>query len=75
MEIQGRLNSRVHILRAEKRWSQQELADKVGVSRQTIASLEANKYNPSLILAFEIANAFGVSIDDVFTYKKESDVR
>lgn len=70
MNKKGALTNRIHILRAEKRWSQQELADFVGVSRQTIASLEANKYNPSLILAYEIANAFNVKLDEVFTYSK-----
>lgn len=59
------------VLRAQMRWSQQELADRVGVSRQTIVSLEANRYNPSLRLAFEIAHVFGTSIDDVFLYMKE----
>ncbi|MES9765393.1 helix-turn-helix transcriptional regulator, partial [Priestia megaterium] len=47
---------------------QQELANRVGVSRQTIASLEANKYNPSLILAFEIAKHFNKDIYEVFEY-------
>jgi len=45
------------------------LADKVGVTRQTIASIEANRYNPSLILAFEIAAAFGKEIQEVFEYQ------
>jgi putative transcriptional regulator len=49
--------------------SQQELADKAGVTRQTIIALEAGKYTPSLILAFRIARAFGLSnINDVFQY-------
>lgn len=52
-----------------KKWSQQELADKVGVSRQTISSVEANRYSPSLVLAFEIAYSFGKDIQDVFQYK------
>ncbi|NRD78283.1 helix-turn-helix transcriptional regulator [Bacillus sp. BRMEA1] len=70
MDKKGYLGNRVNVFRAEKRWSQQELADKVGVSRQTIASLEANKYNPSLMLAFELANVFDAKIDDIFTYSK-----
>ncbi|TSI07702.1 helix-turn-helix transcriptional regulator [Lysinibacillus sp. BW-2-10] len=66
-----RLENRIHVFRAEKRWSQQQLADRVGVSRQTIASLEANKYNPSLLLAQDIAEAFEVDIYSVFTHLKE----
>jgi putative transcriptional regulator len=49
--------------------SQQELADKVGVSRQTIIALEKNKYSPSLGLAFRIARVFGVALEDVFQYE------
>ena len=49
--------------------TQFELAEKVGISRQTIISLEANKYNPSLELGFKIADAFGVQIGEVFEYK------
>ncbi|MEI2446262.1 helix-turn-helix transcriptional regulator [Priestia megaterium] len=68
MQRKGALTNRISVLRAEMRWSQQELADRVGVSRQTIASLEANKYNPSLILAFEIAKHFNKDIYEVFEY-------
>ncbi len=46
--------------------TQQELAEKAGVSRQTIIAIEAGKYSPSLELAFRIADAFGVKIDEVF---------
>ncbi|HDR4669697.1 TPA: helix-turn-helix transcriptional regulator, partial [Bacillus anthracis] len=52
-------------------WTQEELAKRVGVSRQTIATLEKNKYNPSLILAFKIANVFEKPITDVFDYQEE----
>jgi putative transcriptional regulator len=69
MQRKGALTNRIPVLRAEKRWSQQELANRVGVSRQTIASLEANKYNPSLVLAFEIANQFSKDIYEVFEYE------
>ncbi len=69
MQRKGVLANRIPVLRAEMRWSQQELADRVGVSRQTIASLEANKYNPSLILAFEIAKQFNKTIYEVFDYE------
>ncbi|MCV2500427.1 helix-turn-helix transcriptional regulator [Melissococcus plutonius] len=56
-----------------KRMTQQELANRVGVSRQTIIQLERNKYNPSLLLAHDIADVFGVTIEDIFTFKKLTD--
>lgn len=49
--------------------TQAELAEKIGVSRQTIISIESDKYNPSLELAFRIAESFNVSIGEVFTYE------
>ena len=51
--------------------TQQELAERAGVSRQTIIAIEAGKYSPSLELAFRIADAFGVAIGEVFSYQKE----
>lgn len=48
--------------------TQQELAERAGVSRQTIISIEAGKYTPSLELAFRLAEAFGVKLDEVFEY-------
>lgn len=69
MNKNGELLNKISVLRAEMKWSQQELADRVGVSRQTISSVEANRYNPSLVLAFEIAYSFGKNIQDVFQYK------
>ncbi|MEH6941815.1 helix-turn-helix transcriptional regulator [Bacillus sp. JJ722] len=57
--------------RAEKGWTQEELARRVGVSRQTIATVEKNKYNPSLILTFKIANAFEKPLPEVFDYREE----
>lgn len=69
MNKNGELLNKISVFRAEKKWSQQELADRVGVSRQTISSVEANRYNPSLVLAFEIAYSFGKNIQDVFQYK------
>ena len=54
--------------------TQLELAEKAGASRQTIMALEANKYTPSLELAFRIADAFGVPISEVFECKKEENL-
>jgi len=48
--------------------TQQELADKIGVTRQTVNAIEANKYSPSLEVAFKIADVFGVPLDQVFQY-------
>ncbi len=53
--------------------TQQELAERAGVSRQTIISVEAGKYTPSLELAFRIAEAFGVPVTEVFGYEKPKD--
>lgn len=50
--------------------TQQELADKVGVTRQTILAIEADKYSPSLTLAFKIAKAFGLPLEEVFQYEQ-----
>ncbi|WP_078382102.1 helix-turn-helix transcriptional regulator [Sutcliffiella halmapala] len=69
MHKNGELHNNLMVLRAEKKWTQQDLAKRVGVTRQTIASIESNRYNPSLILAFEIAVAFEKEIFEVFQYK------
>jgi putative transcriptional regulator len=61
------VKSRLRDLRAERKWSQADLADRLGVSRQTINSIETGKYDPSLPLAFEIARLFGKRIEDIFT--------
>lgn len=66
----GLLSNRIRVLRAEIEMTQKELAEKVGVSRQTIISTEKGNYTPSLVLAFAIANVFDVGIEDVFQYKK-----
>lgn len=51
--------------------TQQELADRAGVTRQTIIAMEANKYSPSLMLAFRIARTFGVKVEEVFQYNED----
>ncbi|MCL1695621.1 MULTISPECIES: helix-turn-helix transcriptional regulator [unclassified Lysinibacillus] len=66
--MQTELTNTLHILRAKKKWSQKEVAERLGVSRQTINSIEANKYSPSLVLAFKIAKLFDVDINEVFQY-------
>ncbi|GAF66083.1 putative transcriptional regulator [Bacillus sp. TS-2] len=67
----GLLQNKLVVFRAEKGWTQEQLAKRVGVSRQTIATLEKNKYNPSLILAFKIAHAFEKPLTDVFDYEED----
>jgi putative transcriptional regulator len=61
------MKNRLPVLRAERGWSQTELAQQLGVSRQTIHALEKGKYDPSLPLAFRIAELFACHIEDVFT--------
>ncbi|EGT5163464.1 MULTISPECIES: helix-turn-helix transcriptional regulator [Bacillota] len=63
-------DSKIHVYRATKRMSQQELADLVGVSRQTIIQLERNRYNPSMLLAYSIAKVFDVAIEDLFDFEE-----
>lgn len=65
------LSNKIHVWRAENKLTQQELADIVGVSRQTIVALEKNKYNPSFILAVKVANALGKPVMEVFSYEEE----
>ena len=60
------MNNRIRLLRAEKGWSQAELAEQVGVSRNSINSIENGKFDPSLPLGFRIAHAFGLTVEEVF---------
>lgn len=61
----------VYTLRTKKNLTQEELADKVGVSRQTIISIERNNYTPSVLLALKIASVFGLGVEDVFKIRHE----
>jgi putative transcriptional regulator len=60
------VKNRLKVLRAERDWSQAELADRLAVSRQTVNALETGKYDPSLPLAFKIARLFGLRIEEIF---------
>lgn len=60
------MTNRLRVLRAERRWSQVELARRLGVSRQTVHAIETGKYDPSLPLAFRIAQAFDRAIEEIF---------
>jgi putative transcriptional regulator len=61
------MNNRLKILRAERDWSQADLADQLGVSRQTVNALETGRYDPSLPLAFRIARVFDQPIESIFS--------
>jgi len=63
------MKNRLKVLRAERDWSQAFLADQLGVSRQTVNSIETGKYDPSLPLAFSMAELFGLAIEDIFDPK------
>ena len=60
------MKNRLRELRTERNWSQGELADKLGVSRQTINAIETEKYDPSLPLAFKVARLFKRPIEEIF---------
>ena len=61
------MKNRIKVLRAERNWSQADLAERLSVSRQTINAIETGKYDPSLPLAFSIAQLFEMRIEDIFT--------
>ena len=65
------MKNRLRVLRAERAWSQAELAEHLGVSRQTINALEIDKYDPSLPLAYKIARLFQARIEDIFMFEEE----
>ena len=60
------MKNRLKVLRAERGWSQQDLAQRLEVSRQSVNAIETGKYDPSLPLAFRIAETFGMSIEAIF---------
>ena len=61
------MDNRLRVLRAERTWSQQDLAERLEVSRQSVNAIETGKYDPSLPLAFRIAELFDKPIEDIFT--------
>ncbi len=60
------MKNRLKVLRAERNWSQSDLAEKLEVSRQSVNAIETGKYDPSLPLAFRIADLFGLAIEEIF---------
>ncbi len=65
-DVEVPMKNKLRVLRAERSWSQADLADQAGVSRQTINAIETGKYDPSLPLAFKLAKLFELSIEEVF---------
>jgi putative transcriptional regulator len=68
------MRNRLRVLRAEKKWSQAELAERLGVSRQTINAVETDKYEPSIKLAFKMARLFDIRIEDIFQPDENSEM-
>ena len=68
------MNTRIRELRKERKLSQEELALAVGTTRQTITSLEVGKYTASLVLAYKIANYFGLTIEEVFDFSDVEEI-
>ena len=66
------MKNRLRELRAEQQWTQGDLAERLGVSRQTVNAIEVEKYDPSLPLAFRIARLFDLSIEEIFTEGESS---
>lgn len=60
------MKNKIRSMRTERNWSQEEMAQKLGVSRQTVNAIENDKYDPMLPLAFKIAKAFGKKVEEVF---------
>jgi len=69
--LEKSMKNRLRVLRAERDWSQADLAAKLNVSRQTVNAIENGKYDPSLPLAFKLAKLFGTSIELIFSPEKE----
>lgn len=67
------MKNRLEEIRKSRGMKQEELAEALSVSRQTIGSLENGRYNPSIILAFKIARYFDLNIEDIFIYEEDSD--
>ncbi|NLV25577.1 MAG: helix-turn-helix transcriptional regulator [Methanomicrobiales archaeon] len=67
------MKNRIKVMRAERDMTQEELAKLIGVTRNTIISIEKDKYCPSMKVGFRIARVFGVGLEDVFFYEEEKD--
>ena len=69
------MENRLKVLRAQRNWSQADLGERLEVSRQSVNAIETGKYDPSLPLAFRIAELFGLSIEEVFEFPEPPKLR
>jgi len=67
--VSDELDNRIRVFRAEHRMSQAELAERIGVSRKTISTIEVGRFVPSTVIALKIARYFGVAVEEVFSLK------
>lgn len=74
IKVEDYIDNKVYEHRVLKRMTQKELADAVGVSKQTIFVMEKNNYSPSLVLAYRIANFFDVDINEIFSYVRKDEI-
>lgn len=68
----SQLKNRIRVFRAEHRLSQSELAEKIGVTRKTISTIEVGRFVPSTVIALKIANYFGVPVEEIFSLESEN---
>ena len=69
----GKLNNRIRVYRAEHRLSQGDLAERIGVTRKTISTIEVGRFVPSTVIALKIARYFGVPVEDIFSLNDDVD--
>lgn len=67
---EGRMKNKLKVLRATYGFTQEQLADKLGITRQTVIAIESDKYLPSLALAFKMARLFKTTIEEIFQYQE-----
>jgi putative transcriptional regulator len=72
LDVASTIQNRIKELRSDRGWTQQQLADLVGVSRQSINSIERQRYEPSLTLALKFARVFGLSTDAIFSLEEQT---
>ena len=71
--MKGKLNNRIRVYRAEHRLSQADLAERIGVTRKTISTIEVGRFVPSTVIALKIARYFGVPMEDIFSLNDDVD--
>lgn len=71
--MKGKLNNRIRVYRAEHRLSQGDLAERIGVTRKTISTIEVGRFVPSTVIALKIARYFGVPMEDIFSLDDDID--